>query len=65
MSGENDTRPFDAAEHARKRRDELRRAEKEAFASLVIEAIDHPAVRDRLRKFITDNIINDGQGTER
>jgi hypothetical protein len=45
---------FDGVEHARKRRDEERQAEREAFASLVIEALDHPAVQERLRKFVTE-----------
>jgi hypothetical protein len=43
---------FDAAEHARKRQEEQRQAEREAFAGLVLESLDHPAVQERLRKFM-------------
>jgi hypothetical protein len=43
---------FDAAEHARKRREEQRQAEREAFAGLVLESLDHPAVQERLRQLI-------------
>jgi hypothetical protein len=46
---------FDAAEHARKRREEQRQAEKEAFAGLVLESLDHPAVRERLRALFKGN----------
>jgi len=42
---------FDGVEHARKRREEQRQAEREAFAGLVLESLDHPAVQERLRKF--------------
>jgi hypothetical protein len=44
---------FDRVEHARKRREEQRQAEREAFAGLVLESLDHPAVQERLRKFMT------------
>jgi hypothetical protein len=44
---------FDGVEHARKRREEQRQAEREAFAGLVLESLDHPAVQERLRKFMT------------
>jgi hypothetical protein len=44
---------FDGVDHARKRREEQRQAEKEAFAGLVVESLDHPAVQEQLRKFIT------------
>jgi hypothetical protein len=39
----------DGVEHARRRREEQRQAEKEAFAGLVLESLDHPAVQERLR----------------
>jgi hypothetical protein len=45
---------FDAAEHARKRREEQRQAEREAFAGLVLESLDHPAVQERLRQLLKE-----------
>jgi hypothetical protein len=39
---------FDGVEHALKRRDEQRRAEKETFAGPVLESLDHAAVQERL-----------------
>ena len=44
---------LDGVEHARKRREEQRQAEREAFAGLVLESLDNPAVQERLRKFMT------------
>jgi hypothetical protein len=49
------TRPlFDGVEHARKRREEQRQAEKEAFAGLVLESLDHAVVQERLRQLIKE-----------
>ena len=51
---------FDGVEHARKRREEQIQAEREAFAGLVLESLDHPAVQKRLREFMTCRREMDG-----
>jgi hypothetical protein len=42
------------------------KAEKEAFAGLVLESFDHPAVQERLRKlFLNPEVSNDQSNHKR
>ena len=57
---------FDGVEHARRRHGERLKGEKEAFAGLVLESFDHPAVQERLRKlFLNPEVSNDQSNHKR